>query len=139
MAYKFITTKQRSNLMKKIKSNNTTPEIILRRKLWGNGFRFGRNGSKLPGKPDIVMNKYKVAIFIDGEFWHGYQWYKKKKRLKSNKAYWIPKIERNILRDRKNNRKLRRGGWKVIRFWQHQITKDLTKCLKKVEKTKRMV
>ena len=110
MTYKFVTSKQRSELMSKIRSNNTKPELLLRRKLWGQGLRFSRKTSKLPGKPDIVLEKYKIAVFIDGEFWHGYRWKQKKKKIKDNRDYWIPKIERNVARDRKNNRQLRRAG-----------------------------
>ena len=128
MAYKFKTTKERSSLMSKIRSNNTKPELVFRKKLWGNGIRFSRKVSNLQEKPDIVLNKYKIAIFIDGEFWHGYHWEEKKKKLKANREYWIPKIERNILRDRKNTRKLRKDGWRVVRFWGHQINKDTEKC-----------
>ena len=134
--YKFVTSKQRSELMRKIRSNNTKPELLLRRKLWGQGLRFSRKTSKLPGKPDIVLEKPRIAIFIDGEFWHGYKWREKKKKIKANRRYWVPKIERNILRDKRNSQKLRKSGWKVIRFWEHQITKDLLKCIKKIKELK---
>jgi DNA mismatch endonuclease (patch repair protein) len=120
--------------MSKIRSSNTKPEKVLQRELWGEGLRFSRRVSKLPGKPDIVLNKHKAIIFIDGEFWHGYHWNQKKKKLKANRSYWIPKIERNILRDKRNNIKLRRLGWKVIRFWEHEINKDLPRCIKRIKK-----
>ncbi|MFA5004614.1 MAG: very short patch repair endonuclease [Candidatus Omnitrophota bacterium] len=132
--YKFITSKQRSKLMARIRSNNTSPELVLKNKLWGSGIRFSRKPSIVLGKPDIVLNKQKIAIFIDGEFWHGYRWDEKKKKIKSNRAYWIPKIERTIARDKDNNKKLKRTGWKVLRFWQHQIIKDLPKCIEKIKK-----
>lgn len=131
--YKFVTSKKRSELMSKIRSNNTKPELILRSGLWGKGIRFSRKCSKLPGKPDIVLDKYKTAVFIDGEFWHGYRWQQKKKKIKSNRRYWIPKIERNIARDKKYNKELKKAGWRVVRFWQKQIIKDLPKCLKKIK------
>lgn len=134
MRYKFKTTKERSALMSKIRSKNTKPELLLRRKLWGKRIRFSRKESKLVEKPDIVLNKYKIAIFIDGEFWHGYKWDKKKKKIKSNRRYWIPKIERNILRDKNNNKALRKNGWKVIRFWECQINKDVEKCITQIKK-----
>ena len=134
MVYKFVTTKKRSELMSKIRSNNTSPEVVLRKKLWGAGVRFNRKPSKLPGKPDIVISKHNVIVFIDGEFWHGYDWKKKKKKIKANRGYWIPKIERNVLRDKKANKELRKNGWKVVRFWEHQIKKDTAKCLKKIYK-----
>lgn len=137
MPYKFVTSKQRSELMSKIRSNNTKPELLLRRKLWGQGLRFSRKTSKLPGKPDIVLEEHRIVIFIDGEFWHGYKWREKKRKIKANRSYWVPKIERNILRDKRNNQKLRKAGWKVIRFWEHQITKDLLKCIKKIKELKK--
>lgn len=120
--------------MAKIRSNNTAPEVALRKKLWGVGIRFSRKPSALPGRPDVVLIKQKIAIFIDGEFWHGYRWEEKKKRLKVNRAYWIPKIERNIARDKQYNIKLRKEGWQVIRFWQNEIFKDIPKCIQKIKK-----
>ncbi|MFH1394865.1 MAG: very short patch repair endonuclease [Candidatus Omnitrophota bacterium] len=134
MAYQFKTTEERSRLMSKIRSNNTKPEVLFRKKLWGSSIRFSRKESTMPEKPDIVLNKHKIAIFIDGEFWHGYRWEEKKKKLKANRGYWIPKIGKNILRDRQNNRKLKKAGWKVVRFWEHQINKDTEKCLQKIKK-----
>ncbi len=70
--------------MKKIKSNNTFPKILLRKKLWGSGIRFCRNKTNLPGNPDIVLKKYKIALFVDGKFWHGYNWKEKRETIKSN-------------------------------------------------------
>ena len=134
MAYKFKTTESRSKLMRRIKSSGTKPEIIFKKRLWGKGFRFSRKASKLPGRPDIVLTKYKTIIFVDGELWHGYNWGAKKKKIKANRSYWIPKIEKNILRDKKNNRLLKRAGWRVFRFWQHEIEKDFLKCFTKIQK-----
>ena len=94
MAYRFKTTKQRSLLMRKIKSSRTIPEITLQKFLRKEGFKFKINYRNLPGNPDIVMLNKKIAIFVDGEFWHGYRWEEKKKKIKGNRAYWIPKIER---------------------------------------------
>ena len=127
--YVFDTTPERSNLMRKIKSNNTKPEITLRKALWAKGIRYRLNVTELPGKPDIVINKKKIVIFIDGEFWHGYNWEQKKTRIKSNSDYWIKKIERNIKRDKINNQKLASMGYQVFRFWEHLIKKDLSSCL----------
>jgi DNA mismatch endonuclease (patch repair protein) len=138
MAYRFKTTKQRSLLMRKIKSSRTIPEITLQKFLRKEGFKFKINYRNLPGNPDIVMLNKKIAIFVDGEFWHGYRWEEKKKKIKGNRAYWIPKIERTIARDKGNNKILRKAGWRVVRFWQYQIAKDLTKCINKIKKiTKR--
>lgn len=134
MAYRFKTTKQRSLLMQKIRSIRTEPEIILQKSLRKEGIKFKINYHNLPGNPDIVLFNKKITIFVDGEFWHGYQWEQKKKKIKGNRAYWIPKIERTIARDKENNKKLKKAGWKVIRFWQHQTTKDLPKCIEKIKK-----
>jgi len=128
----FVTTKQRSEIMRKIKGKDTTPEKILRKMLWKYGYRYRKNVSNLPGKPDIVFVKKRVVIFVDGEFWHGYNWEEKKKRISNNKEYWIKKIERNMERDRKNVEKLQNMGFYVIRFWEHEIKKDLDTCIKKI-------
>lgn len=130
--YGFNTTTARSELMKKIKSTDTKPEIYLRKNLWALGYRYRLNVKGLPGKPDIVFRKKKLAIFIDGEFWHGYKWKEKKEKIRANRYYWIPKIERNIKRDLENNRKLRQNGWVVLRFWEHQINKNFESVIKKI-------
>ena len=134
MAYKFRVSAERSNLMRKIKSDKTTPEILLQRALRKEKIKFKKHCSMLAGKPDVVLVDKKIAIFVDGEFWHGYRWEEKKKKIKNNRAYWIPKIERNIARDRQNNKKLKKLGWQVIRFWQHQIIEDVQKCIQKIKK-----
>lgn len=119
--------------MKKIKSGGTKPERELKKSLRKYNIKYTSKISKLEEKPDIILKKKKVAIYIDGEFWHGYNWKDKKKKIKSNRDYWIPKIDRNIKRDRKNNRSLRKKGWKVLRFWQHQIQKDVDRCIQKIK------
>ena len=128
----FYTTKQRSELMAKIKSQNTKPELKLKKALWNLGFRYRKNLKKLPGSPDIVYTKHKLAIFVDGEFWHGYNWAEKKTKIKTNRDFWIPKIERNIQRDTQNNQLLADAGWHVIRFWEHELKKDFEGCLNQV-------
>jgi len=130
--YGFYTTKARSELMKKIRSKDTKPELKLRKTLWSLGLRYRINDSTLPGKPDISMKKYKLAIFIDGEFWHGYEWEEKKQKIKKNREYWIPKIERNILNDNDNNAQLRYMGYKIFRFWSQEINKNVGTCLMQV-------
>jgi DNA mismatch endonuclease, patch repair protein len=130
--FKFDTTPERSNLMKKIRAYNTKPEIKFRKRIWEIGFRYRINSKNLPGKPDIVITKHKVVIFIDGEFWHGYQWDVKKNKIRSNREYWIPKIEKTIKRDISNNKRLRDLGFIVLRFWEHQINKDFENCIKVV-------
>ena len=133
MLYKFKTSAKRSDLMRRIKSVKTTPEILFQKALRKEGIKFKTNYRKLPGSPDIAITNKKVAIFIDGEFWHGYNWKEKKKKIKANRAYWIPKIARNIVRDKNNSKKLYREGWKVVRFWQQQIIKDTPKCIERVK------
>ncbi len=120
--------------MSKIHSINTKPEIKLRKALWKLGFRYRLNVRNLKGKPDIVFTKYKIAIFVDGEFWHGYKWSEKKVKIKANRKYWIKKIERNIERDLENTNYLLLNGWIVFRFWEHEIKKDLLTCIEKVSK-----
>lgn len=130
--YGFDTTVERSDLMKKIKGANTAPEILLRKELWKVGLRYRLNVKKLPGKPDIVFRKHRLVVFIDGEFWHGFNWEEKKKRIKDNRAYWIPKIERNMQRDRENEEKLIELGFTIVRFWEAEIKKDIEGCIGKI-------
>jgi len=104
----------------------------LRKSLWGLGIRYRKNYKKLPGCPDIVITKNKLIVFIDGEFWHGHNWNIKKGKIKANPAFWIPKIERNMERDVENNEILKRLGFKVVRFWEHEIKKDLQGCIDKI-------
>ena len=118
--------------MKRIRSTNTTPELLLRKELWRLGYRYRLNVAKLKGKPDLVFNKYKLIIFVDGEFWHGYNWLEKKPKIKANRKYWIKKIERNMERDLENTNHLISKGYVVLRFWEHEIKKDLAGCIKKI-------
>lgn len=133
MVYKFRTSAFRSGLMQKIKSEKTKPEIAFQNALRKEKIKFRSYNEKLPGKPDIVLLKNKIVIFIDGEFWHGYKWKEKKKRIKVHRSYWIPKIERTIKRDKKNNLQLKKLGWHVLRFWEHEIKRDLQKCIKRTK------
>lgn len=128
----FYTTKQRSELMGKIKSQNTKPEVQLRKALWNCGFRYRKNLKNLPGCPDIVFPSQRLVVFIDGEFWHGYNWDIKREKIKTNRNFWIPKIERNIQRDMQNNRLLTEAGWQVIRFWDREIKKNFEECVELV-------
>ena len=135
------TPEQRSRLMSRIRSTDTRPELMLRRALWALGYRYRKDVKSLPGKPDIAVRKYKVAVFVDGEFWHGYKWAEKKPRIKRNREYWIPKIERKMQRDRQNTQALQEQGWTVFRFWEHKLKKEFHTCLEAVveelEKKKR--
>jgi DNA mismatch endonuclease (patch repair protein) len=124
---------KRRRTMRRIKSKNTSIEVSLRKALWHSGIRYRKNYAKLPGTPDIAILKYQIAIFCDGEFWHGKDWELKKPKLKSNRDYWINKIERNMGRDRQNEWVLHSMGWKVIRFWGLEIKKDLKGCIKEIK------
>jgi len=130
----FTTSETRSNIMKKIKGRDTVIEKSFRLIFWHKGFRYRINDRKLPGKPDIVFPQYRVVVFIDGEFWHGYNWANKKNKIKSNRDYWIKKIEGNMKRDRDINNKLIQAGWIVLRFWENEIKSDLDRCVSMVLK-----
>ena len=110
--------------MSRVQSTGGKDEVILRKMLWHKGIRYRTNYKKLPGKPDIAITKYKIAVFIDGEFWHGYEWEKHKPRIKRNREYWIHKIEYNIEHDKEVNEKLRADGWIVLRFWSKKVLKN---------------
>ncbi|MGO3183994.1 MAG: very short patch repair endonuclease [Aequorivita sp.] len=125
----FYTTKKRSKIMSKIRGKNTKAELLLRRALWKKGVRYRVDSKKLPGKPDVSIQKYKLAIFIDGELWHGYNWQERKDNIKSNRGFWIPKIERNMQRDREVNRQLQEMNYTVFRFWTKEINTNLDKCI----------
>lgn len=128
----FYTTPERSRIMGKIRGKNTKPELAFRKALWAAGYRYRIDYEKLIGKPDIVLKKYRTVIFIDGEYWHGYNWEERKPKLRTNREFWIPKIERNMQRDREVNAELDHIGYKVFRFWEREIKKELDACLQKV-------
>ena len=121
--------------MQHIKAKDTSIEVRLRKALWNKGYRYRKNYDKLPGKPDIALTKYKVAIFCDSEFFHGKDWEVLKPRLEksNNSQYWINKISRNRERDDEINKKLLFEGWTVIRFWGKDIVKNVDECVKVVE------
>lgn len=124
---------KRSKIMRAIKSKNTSVEVLLAKKLWHRGYRYRKNDKTIFGTPDLVFKKYKIAIFVDGEFFHGYNWETKKQKLQDNRDYWISKIERNMTRDEKVNEYLTSTGWKVLRFWGMDIKKNLHTCVKVIE------
>lgn len=119
----FYTTPQRSELMSRIRSTNSKPEVALRKALWHFGYRYRCHDRLLPGKPDLVFAKQKIAVFVDGDFWHGYDWRHKRENIKRNAAFWIPKIERNMQRDREVTAQLESLGWRVVRIWEHELKK----------------
>ena len=121
--------------MAHIKARDTGIEVVLRKALWGKGYRFRKNYKQLPGRPDIALTKYKIAIFCDSEFFHGKDWDTLRAKLKNgkNSDYWIPKIERNIERDKEKDILLKSQGWIVIHFWGSEILKNTDECVKAVE------
>ena len=119
--------------MQAIRSKDTTIELTLRKALWRKGIRYRKNYKGLIGKPDIVITKYRIVVFCDSDFWHGYDWENRKSRIKSNQEYWIPKIERNMKRDKEVTEVLVEQGWIVLRFWEHSIRKNLESCLDDIE------
>ena len=116
-----MTPEQRSRCMAAIKGKDTKPEMIVRKYLFSRGLRYRVNNRKLPGSPDIVLKKYKTAVFIDGCFWHGHEECKYSRPPKSNVNFWRHKIAMNIARDYANGVDLRLAGWKVIRVWECDI------------------
>lgn len=130
-----LTKDQRSRNMRRIHAKDTDIEIILRKALWNRGFRYRKNYDKIPGKPDITLTKYKIAIFCDSEFFHGKDWDKLKKQLQNsnNGQFWIEKIAKNRKRDDAVNKELIFWGWKVLRFWGKDIKKHTDECVKAVE------
>lgn len=119
-----------SKALSKIKATETKGEKILRSALWKKGLRFRKNVRGLPGVPDIVFSKSRVVIFCDGDFWHGRNWRKDKRRLQvgHNAPYWVAKIQANIDRDKRYNKELKLLGWKVVRLWESDIRADVEKA-----------
>jgi len=117
----FLSKKERSALMSRIRSKNTTIEKIMFREIRAAGLYFRRNDSRLPGSPDLVFPRYRVVVFLDGGFWHGYRYPVWGRKLE---PFWRKKIETNVARDKRNRRKLRTLGWRVVRIWQHEIQSD---------------
>ena len=125
----FYTTEKRSYNMSRIRSKGTKPELLLKKALWGAGIRYKTPRKLLPGKPDISLKKYKLVIFVDGAFWHGYDWENRKQAIKSNREFWIAKIERNMQRDQEVNTFYQAKGWTVLRFWDFEVKGEMGRCV----------
>lgn len=128
------TKEQISYNMKRIKNKDSKIELMLRKELWRRGIRYRKNVNGILGKPDIAFIKKKIAVFVDSEFWHGFNWEERKKDFKSNQEFWIPKIERNMERDIEVTKSLEDLGWIVIRFWGNEIKKNVSGCADKIQK-----
>lgn len=128
-----MTPSQRHKNMQHIKAKDTKPEILLRKALWHKGIRYRKNYAKLPGRPDIALIRQHIAIFVDGDFWHakGHQEHPGE-QIRSHKDYWIPKLTRNVERDKEVTDALTELGWVVLRFWESNVKKDLDGCIKEI-------
>jgi len=124
-----LTKEQRSHCMSRIKGKDTGIEKLVRSELHKRGLRFRKHVASLPGKPDIVFRKARVAVFIDGDFWHGFRFPAWRNQLP---AFWQKKIAETRKRDQSNFRKLRRMGWQVIRIWQHQLKRCPDRCIERI-------
>jgi len=126
------TPEQRRRNMQAVKNKDSHIETVLRKALFHRGYRYRKNYSKVYGKPDIVFTKEKIAIFCDSEFWHGYDWEERKTDFKSKHDFWIPKIERNIERDKEVTAYLESEGYVVLRYWGKQILSDIDKVVNEI-------
>ena len=122
------TTETISKRMANIPLRGGKSESALAKALWRRGVRYRKNYKKLPGSPDIAITKQRIAVFVDGEFWHGEDWEHRKEKLKRNKEYWIEKIEENIERDRRNDKSLIERGWIPVHCWEKEVKRDVEKC-----------
>lgn len=127
------TREQISYNMKRVKSKDTKIELLLRKELWNRKLRYRKNYKELPGKPDIVFLREKIAVFCDSEFWHGYDWVNRREDIKTNREFWIAKIERNRQKDIEVTRELELLGYAVIRFWGNEIKHDCKSCASIIE------
>lgn len=132
------TKQQISEIMRRVKSRNTSAELAFRKALWVRGLRYRLCDGTLPGKPDIVFRGKRLAVFVDGDFWHGNQWRRRGCRTiedqfegTESRDYWVGKIRRNMTRDREHTAKLMKMGWTVLRFWESDVARDLEVCADK--------
>lgn len=128
-----LTKEQRTKNMKAIKSHGTKDEVLLAKVLWQRGYRYRKNDKTVFGNPDLTFKKYKIAIFVDSEYFHGKDWETEKFRIKSNRDFWWNKIESNIKRDVVVNEVLAGTGWTVLRFWGADLRKNTADCLQVIE------
>ena len=128
-----MTKSQRHNAMSHIRSADTKPEIILRKALWNRGIRYRKNYRKLPGTPDIAITRYRIAIFVDGDFWHAKGHRENPgEQIDTNKEYWKKKLARNVERDREVDDSLTELGWLVLRFWESDVLKRLDEVVAEI-------
>lgn len=130
-----LSREQRHHNMSRIRAADTKAEVLLRKALWKKGLRYRKNYAALPGKPDIVLTRQKIAIFVDGDFWHarGHQ-DNPGEQVATNKEFWQKKLARNVERDKEVNDELTEAGWLVLRFWETDVKKDLSGCINQITK-----
>ena len=128
------TPEQRKKNMQAIRNKDSKIEVLLRKELWSRKLRYRKNVKTVFGHPDIAFIEKKVAVFVDSEFWHGFNWEEHKKDFKSNRKFWIPKIEHNMQRDSEVNIALSEQGWKVLRFWGQEIINNVSGCADIIER-----
>lgn len=128
------TKEQISFNMRQVKNKDSRIEILLRKELWSRNLHYRKNVASITGKPDIAFIGKKIAIFVDSEFFHGFDWENRQNDIKSNRDFWIKKIERNIQRDAEVNDALNSEGWLVLRFWGNEIKHNVSECADKIEK-----
>lgn len=116
------------------KKTDTRCEVMMRRALWAAGCRYRKNAKDLPGQPDVIFPGARIAVFCDGDFWHGRDWESRRQKLSrgTNSEYWLAKIQRNMERDRQNTQRLQEMGWTVLRFWESQIRSDVAEVARAV-------
>jgi DNA mismatch endonuclease (patch repair protein) len=132
-----LTKERRSINMSKIRSKDTLPEIRIRKALWRMGYRYRLHYKQLPGKPDIVMVKQKIVVFIHGCFWHRHKNCIEASRPKTNSEYWETKIRKNMERDKKHQKEIKKLGWKVIVVWECMVKRDIEENIKLLDKIMR--
>lgn len=128
-----LTKDQRRKNMQAVKSKGSQIEKTLAKALFARGHRYRKNDRSVFGKPDLTFKRLKIAIFVDSEFWHGKDWDVRKLQHKTNKEFWLNKIQRNIERDNEVNLRLSEEGWSILRFWGKDIEKKLETCVSKIE------
>ena len=130
-----------SRIKQRNRSRDTKAEVLLRKELWRRGLRYRLHLRDLPGKPDIVFRRVQVAVFCDGDFWHGRRWQQRREKLArgANAPYWTAKIAANVARDRRNTRLLRAAGWTVVRLWETDVLRDLERAVARIEAVVRNV
>ena len=130
---RYDTDEATSKRMANVKLKHGDGEMAIAKLLWHDGYRYRLNYRRLPGSPDIAIQKYHIAVFVDGEFWHGYDWENRKQKLKRNREYWIEKIEENIARDSRVDKELLVLGWTPIHFWSREVSRDLLGCVQTIK------